>query len=639
MKRYHDYPKALEEYTVQRLRAIYARRREALSNVTTPAQARRYVQAARKALHRAFGPLPKKTPLRARTVTRSQQEGFTIENVLFESRPRFKVSANFYLPAQVEGKIPGVVLTCGHSNNGKAYEVYAGACIRLVREGYAVLAYDPIGQGERDIYRPLGCSECPTRAQCCKCHNMVGKQLHACGDWFGAWRLWDGMRAVDYLVSRPEVDRRRLGVTGQSGGGTLSAYLWAMDRRLSMVGSSGWTTSYLLDLENSMPADDEQCPPGLIAAGLDKIDFFMARAGEPTLLLGQEQDIFDNRGLRQAYAELRRMHRLMGGKPAECRVVIDTLTHSFSETNQRAMVTFFNRVSGKPRPAPEQPIAVPPESVLAAAADLDVHQAGSRPMYRLIARQARAAAARKGGRVARAALPRTIRRTLSIRARIGIPHHRRLFQAKDYLDEWDRRVHRFVVESEPGVVCVLRHLSEQAEPFCMLPAKRVALYLPDVDSQSEYDTAVQEADGDDLWMLDARGLGEGLFEAGDAYAHYGHEYMFKAYGVMMNEPLLGRRVHDVLSAVRLLRSEGAGTVRLVGRRQGAVLALLAGALDDAVASVASLEAPDSFLALATAEFSLWPSVNFPRGVLSAFDLPDVRSALGRRLIKDTRTSA
>jgi hypothetical protein len=284
---FRDFPRQLEEYYVQRMRRILEERRRTVAAIRSPAQARRYRDMARRAIRRCFGPFPPRTPLRPRVVKTTDFGEYTVDHVLYESRPRFLVSAIFYLPKGRRGPLPAMLFTSGHHPAAKAFPTYVRACVRMVREGFAVLAYDPIHQGERDLFSTLDHPERLTRDRPCAGHNVVGKQLHACGEWFGAWRAWDGLRSLDYLLSRPEVDTRRVGVAGQSGGGTLSAYLWALDRRLRMVVSSCWLTSYLLDLENSMPADDEQYPPGLLARGLDKIDFFLARAGEPALLLGQ----------------------------------------------------------------------------------------------------------------------------------------------------------------------------------------------------------------------------------------------------------------------------------------------------------------------------------------------------------------
>ncbi|MHB0935971.1 MAG: alpha/beta hydrolase family protein [Armatimonadota bacterium] len=637
--RFHNYPKLLEEYYVQRLRETYRARQERLARVTTPEEARQYVEEARKGIRKAFGPLPPRTPLNARTVKTTDFGEYLIEHVLYESRPELLVSANLYLPKERKGRVPGVLFTCGHSYNGKAYPLYMKTCIRLAREGYAVLAYDPINQGERDIYRLGEVDERLTRMAAVAGHNIIGRQMHACSEWFGAWRLWDGLRGVDYLASRPEIDRDKLGLTGQSGGGTLSAYIWSMEPRLRAVASSCWTTSYLLDLENSMPADDEQYPPGFLASGLDKIDFFMARAGTPALLLGQEFDYFDNRGLQQGHAELLRLHRLLGGTASTCRLNFDCCQHSYSDGNQIAMLQFFNEIFGKPptTQAADEQIEVPEEEQITAAPDGDVHRAGSRPVYAMVAERAERAADRPA--VAPEKLPAVICTALNITPPKQAPHHRRLFLTEAKRGDTGQQIYRFIVESEPGIQCVLRHVCREGNPFRLMPDEQAILYLPNIDSQQELADAETMQGADDFWTLDPRGLGEGLFTLDDPLGLYGHDYMYTGYALMFNEPLLGRRVFDVLNAVQLLRAEGAREVHLVGRRQGAVLALLAAALDPAIATVAAREAPESVLALSTAQYTFWQAVNFPHAMLQAFDLPDVRDALGMRLVEDTWADA
>ena len=634
--RFQDFPRQLEEFYVGRMRKTYGEREKRIAAIRTPAAASRYRARVRKAVAVAFGVLPPRTPLQARTWRVSEHGEYRIEGVTFESRPGFWVTATLYLPAERNGRVPAVLFPCGHAANGKAYPLYVAACIRLVREGYAVLIYDPINQGERELYSLLDTGGRLSRNNNCEGHNIIGRQLQACGDWLGTWRMWDGIRALDYLVARPEVDKTRLGITGQSGGGTLSAFIWAMDRRLGAVASGCWCTSYLNDIENSMPADEEQYPPGFLAAGLDKIDLFLARAGEPVLLLGQEFDFFDDRGLRRGYAELNRLHGLLGGGSDTCRLSLDTDTHSYSERNQLAMLAFFNRVFAKSAPAPQRLPVPHEERELQVTPEGDVCRAGSRPMHELVAEQARRIAAGCAPVLA-VELPEIIRRALVVPELPGVPHHRRLFQTATMRACTGQQIHRFIVETGPGVICVLRHVCRVGTPFRMNPGPRTFLYLPNLDSQQDLARADTMSGEDDFWALDVRGLGEELFSADDPYALYGHDYMLAGHAVLYGETLLGGRLADVLRTVCLLRAEGAREIHLVGHKQGAVLALLAAALDPTVASVASQGAPESFLALASAPFTFWPAVNFPRGVLRAFDLPAVREALGPRLAVDTRS--
>lgn len=631
---FHDYPKLLEEHYIRRMRETYRARQDKLRQIKTADQAYDYVRQVRRAMRRIFGPLPLRTPLHPQVVRTTDFGEYRVDHVLLESRPHFLMSANFYLPAKQAGPLPAVLFTCGHALEGKAYEGYVKACVRLVREGYCVLNYDPINQGERDSYTSVDTGGRLTRNEPCNGHQVLGRQLHAYGDWLGTWRLWDGIRGVDYLVSRSEVDASKLGVTGNSGGGTMSAYLWAMEPRLRMVASSCWVTSYLLDLENSMPADEEQYPPGLLAAGLDKIDFFMARAGEPALLLGQQFDFFDDRGLRQAHSELLRIHRLLGGPTKTCRLSVDSSIHGYSDASQREMVEFFNDCLGRPAPAPDRTIDVPGEGKLQVTPHLDVTGVGSRPPYEMVAEQAQRIAATRPKQTP-TKLAETVRRTLGVHLSRRPPHHRRLFQMESVREVTGQRVYRFVMELESGILCVLRRVCRQGEPFTMHPQPRAILYLPNVSSEAELAVPETMAGIDEFWMLDVRGLGEELCHPADPMQLYGHDYMLAGYADLYGESLLGDRVSDVLNAVQLLRAEGAKEVHLVGRKQGALLALLAGVLDPGIKTITSLEAPESFLALATATYTFWPRGNFPRRVLQAFDLPEVRKFLGRRLMKNT----
>jgi pimeloyl-ACP methyl ester carboxylesterase len=409
-----------------------------------------------------------------------------------------------------------------------------------------------------------------------------------------------------------------------------------MDERFCMVASSGWTTSYLRDIENGMPADNEQYPPGLAAAGLDKVDFFMARAGEPTLLLGQMRDIFDDRGLRSAYRELRRMHRAMGGAAGHCRLRMDEQEHTLSVMNQRDMVRFFNTVLGRPNRR-EQPSAPPSEAELLVTVSGQVVRHGSRPLYRLVGERAAAISAQRT-RLAPEDLARTIRQALGVRPPARRPDHRRMFQTTTRRSQTQQDIHRFIFEPEPGIVCVLRHVCHGKLPHRMDPDAAVCLYLPNLCSGQELARKGVMPGRRDYWALDVRGLGESAYSDADFFSHYGQYYMAAGHAVMFGESLLGAQTFDVLSALALLRAEGARTVHLMGRGQGGVLALLAGCLDPAIETVVSLGAPESIAALCRSPLCEWPTSLFPFDVLRRFDLPDLRRALGRRLIRSTTSS-
>jgi len=614
------------------MRETSARRRDILAGIRTRKQALAYRNRVRRKLADCFGPLPEKTPLNSRVTRVIDRDEFTVECVLFESRPGFLVSANFYLPKQRRGRVPGVVVTCGHALDAKAYGLYQEVSLRLVRNGYAVLIYDPINQGERLLYPGNR-----AKADLCGGHNRVGKQLLLMNEPFCAWRLWDGIRAVDYLASRPEVDRAQLGVTGQSGGGTLSSYIWAFDRRLRMVATSCWQTSYLHDLENEMPADSEQYPPDFLQAGLDKIDFLMARLGEPALLLGQEFDYFDDRGLRQGHGELLRLHRLVGGYPESCKLLMDNQQHAYSRSNQEAMVAFFNQVLGRGAPRIFRQVHRVPEQELLVTKKNDVVSAGSRRMAALIRDRARSVAL---SRPRPGDIRAVLSRVLGIETPPRAPPYRRFFHSGAIRNRTSAWIYRFGVETEPGIMAILRRVRNGGQPYHLDVGSEARVYLPNLSSEEELDARRTMKGYSDFWCLDVRGIGESLWGQTNQFSRdYGHDYMMFGHYLLYGESYLGKRVYDVLATVALLRAEGARRIHLHGVGQGALLALFAGALDLKITSVSCRGAPESYLDLACDPSVNWPTSNFVRGILNHLDLSDVRRALGKRLKQDADRGA
>ncbi|NOZ23153.1 MAG: prolyl oligopeptidase family serine peptidase [Planctomycetes bacterium] len=267
----HLYPHMLQEYYVAKIRKAMAARDRKLAKVRTRADVIRLKTQARRRLAKSFGKLPARTPLNARVTGSFERKAYRVEKVILESRPGLPVTANLYIPKGKKGPFPCVLGTCGHSGNGKAESKYQAFCQALATKGYLVLIYDPLSQGERLQY-PVEEGAAHPKG-CCQEHNMMGNQMGLLGEFFGKWRVWDGIRSLDYLLSRPEADPTRAGVTGNSGGGTLTTYLNAFDDRFTMAAPSCFVTTYLCNMENELPADAEQIPPNIIQYGLDMADF------------------------------------------------------------------------------------------------------------------------------------------------------------------------------------------------------------------------------------------------------------------------------------------------------------------------------------------------------------------------------
>jgi dienelactone hydrolase len=172
-------------------------------------------------------PLPERTSLQAKvTGVRVRDEGFRVENVHFQSRPGLYVTGNLYLPkdAKPGTKLPAVLYVCGHSGRGRdgnktAFQHHG---MWFATHGYACLVIDTLQLGEiaaihHGTYR----------------HDRWWWQAR--GYTSAAVECWNGVRALDYLQSRPEVDPERLAVTGISGGGMATFWIAAADERVKVA--------------------------------------------------------------------------------------------------------------------------------------------------------------------------------------------------------------------------------------------------------------------------------------------------------------------------------------------------------------------------------------------------------------------
>ena len=617
----------LDDY-VARVRAVNADRAKCLSSIRTKKEAFTYRDEVREAIDKAYRPWPSKTPLNERVVGTIERRHYHIEKVLFESRPGCLVTAHLYVPNNLDGPAPGIIGSCGHAADGKNAPLYQAFCQRLARNGFVVLIYDPFNQGERDQYYALHSRESVRSST--HAHNMMGKQLELVGEWFGAWRAWDGIRALDYLLTRPEVDPAHIGLTGNSGGGTMTSWIWPVEARFTMAAPSCFVTTFAANLENELPADSEQYPPGVIGEGLDMADFFIARAPAPVILLGQAYCFFDRRGLKQAYSEIRRFYDIIGAPANATDIFIGSEDHGFFRDNQEAMVQFFATHAGI------QEVARLEETedlsdVLNVTPKGEVVPEGATPIFDLIAQNADVLASKRK-KLGKDALTRCVQSTLNLSDDRDLPHHRWLRGTT----EDGVRLARYAIETEGNIRAIMRkRLSNPSYSHTLDVEREVHLYLPHVSAEVdlfEDPLAKKLKEQHPLYALDVRGLGESLADDERDFFHpYGNDYMCNGYGLMLGQSFLGRRVHDVLSTLDLLADEGAETIHLYGRGQGAIHALFAGFLHSTVATVTLKNYPLSYHAWTQTPLVSWPAANIPRGVLASYDLPDLMHALDKKL--------
>jgi len=291
---YRDYSKCLPDYLSTLARAAYEKRNAQLAALTTPAAIRERQRWVRQTFWKLIGGEPERTPLNPRVTGQFERTGYRLEKVVYESRPRVFVSANLYVPTGGKAPYPAVLFQMGHYYTGKAYASYQKCCQGLARLGYIVLAFDPMGQGERIAY-PDASGTNTRLGSITDEHDVPGKQFLLLGDSSSRYQVWDAIRSLDYLASHELVDATRLASTGQSGGGTLTMLLACVDDRLSAAAVSSGNTEDVACANFNPPGSTDDAEQDFIGSGLvgfDRWDLLYPIAPKPLLVQVSAHDFF-----------------------------------------------------------------------------------------------------------------------------------------------------------------------------------------------------------------------------------------------------------------------------------------------------------------------------------------------------------
>ena len=325
------------------------RRRARLAGVRTERDLAVLQSELRSKLLRMIGGLPAvRTPLSAQVTGRVQMAGFHIEKLIFESLPGLYVTALVYVPDAGQGPRPAVLVACGHSTNGKAY--YHALCQRLALRGYVVICWDTVGQGERSQFWDAARGRSRYNLICGE-HAILGNLAYLAGANLARWEIWDGIRALDYLLTRPEVDRARISITGTSGGGFQTAFIAALDQRIKTVAPSCYITALPMRVWNRIfkdpDSDPEQDPAGMIAEGVDHAGLLALIYPRPVFIAAAALDFFPIEGTRSTFREAAAFYRRFG-RADRIAMIEGYHGHDFSVENQAAAIAFLDRFNGQP---------------------------------------------------------------------------------------------------------------------------------------------------------------------------------------------------------------------------------------------------------------------------------------------------
>ncbi len=342
-------------------------RETAIAKLSTQQDYLQRQKTVREKLLQLVGPFPEKTPLNARVTGIIKRDGYRVEKLIYESMPGYYVTAALFIPDKVRGRSPAILNAIGHSTASFRRDIYQHFIINLVKKGFIVLAYDQVGQGERLQYydEKLGKSRFPSTIE----HSYPGAQCFISGYSPAKYFIWDGIRGIDYLLSRKEVDPNRIGMTGLSGGGTSTAFIAAIDERILAAAPTCFITKYKYIFKSIGPQDAEQNIFHFLKEGLDHADLIELRAPKPTLIVSTTRDFFSIQGVRETFDEAKNTFRAFGHEDLLQLTEAD-YDHGFAKKNNEATYAFFQKYLKNPGDPADEEVDVIPEK------DLQVTETG-----------------------------------------------------------------------------------------------------------------------------------------------------------------------------------------------------------------------------------------------------------------------
>ncbi len=598
---------------------------------TTPEQIDEYQKQLRNKFLEALGPFPQRTPLKPRITGEVHRSGYKVEKIIFESQPKHYVSALLFLPdfRKHKSPYPGVLVPCGHSRNGKAYESYQTMGALLALNGMAALVFDPIDQGERNQLL----SELPD-LQGTRAHTMVGVGSILLGRNTAWFEIWDGMRGIDYLQSRPEIDSSRIGCTGNSGGGTQTSYLMSLDDRIVAAAPSCYITSFERLLSTIGPQDAEQNIFGQIAFGMDHADYIMMRAPKPTIICAATKDFFDIQGVWDSFRYAKRLYTRMGFAE-RIDLLENDASHNYNKLQRQGVVRWMARwLLKKDEPITEPEIKLLSEEEIKCTPTGQVMELeGAWSTYDLnrdyeekLATQRQ----RLWTRTSKNKLLNQVREITGIRGPNELPELK--VEQLDVIERDSCFIKKMIINPEEGIYLpALMFLPKERD------SKGFVLYInekgKDEDAGPGGPVEKLVKAGRSVLVVDLRGTGEtGQASGGTLSKATGFDWKngFTAY--LLGRSYVAMRSEDILTCARFLKEQRDGDVNLVAVGNVCVPALHAAVLEpDLFGSVKISRGLCCWSNVIESGISANQFVNTVHGALKVYDLPNLAETLGDKL--------
>lgn len=639
-----QYPDMLVSYIAERLNELAAKWDKVRQEIKSPADAEARDHYVRQEMLQMIGGFPSRTPLNPVVTKALDRDGYRIENVMYQSRPNFWVTAILYIPTTGKGPFPAILSPSGHYEDAGRTPSYQEAHLDLVKSGFVVLAPDPIGQGERRQFWNTTTKEIVGTT--IHEHSTFGQLLWLVGESLTQYKIWDGIRSIDYLLTRSEVDPSRIGCTGHSGGGRETLWVTVFDPRVKCAACIEPNGYHFWPLQapkgtflNPGDAEHEWFPAA--SRGVDGCDLFQTIAPRP-LLIGVET--YANEQFQLAAKHIRARYELLGaGEKFATAEATDV--HYWTLKLRLAATDWFCRwLYGRSGPTQEVDLKVEPVANLFCTPTgslIDSRQGDT--LQSILLRKQKALPPDR-------AIPKSATQLHAYQEEMQEILKKSL-RYKEVTQPFDVR-HLATTPREGFDIEKLEFLSEPEiyipawvfVPKDVKPGARPILYLGDADAETVgYPESGWGGNlarkGHIVIAVDVRGMGQTQplhrsYFSNSPWANLFDVEAAIAYGAWaMDECLLGMRVQDAICSVNYAvnrKEVKSSELVVIGSGMGALWALYAAALDPRIKVVIADQGLISYKSLVQSERYEHGADIMMLNVLNYFDIPQIVAAIADR---------
>jgi cephalosporin-C deacetylase-like acetyl esterase len=633
-----EYWNDLPNYLAATVDSARVHRKTALSAIKAQDDVLKRTSFVQSTIWELIGGQLEKTPLNASLTGTIERSGYRIEKLIFEAQPQFYVPAHLYIPTSGTGPFPGIISPLGHTADGKAFRSYQILFQNLARKGFVVLTWDPPGQGERLQFLIPGTTR--SRFSPTGEHDQFGFPAFLIGSTATQFEIWDGIRAVDYLLTRSEVDGSRIGCCGHSGGGTQTMYLCALEPRIHAAVVVEGHTENVAGANYEPPgayADAEQNIIGSLKRGLDRGDLLAAFAPKPLLICFTHMDVgatyspHYERGTREIFQELKDLYSIYGA-PQKVGLSASSLPHDYDFFHRRATYDWFNTWLKDHRGDNVEADfdEAPATTLFCTTTGQILTSLGGRNAVQVNRERLQAIQSRRttdGQQMDK--LPEVLREVLAVPRQTATAPNSLLSK----INTRNLVIEEFEIRSEP-TIRVPGWFVKPAAETARLP---VVVILSPAGKNRLFDevTLLNEVTRQNIAIcaIDTRGMGQATPRypsSGPLFYSRSTAMAYSLVSLAAGVPLIGQRVTDLLCCVDYLSGRddvNTSHIGLLGSGASGLVALFGAALDRRIRAVLLDRTLTDFASLvASEEYSLGVD-SMPFGLLQHFDLPEICAAL------------